>query len=78
MICNNPYLVDNQRHTLHIKLCGEQVLIRHEYLGVRGQQLLTLHNLDTNAPSRLVNQQTQFDRAQRSYLDSCFQPFVFT
>ena len=26
-ICNNPYLVDNQRHTLHIKLCDVLALI---------------------------------------------------
>ena len=26
MICNSPYLAYNQRHTLHIKLCGVLVL----------------------------------------------------
>jgi hypothetical protein len=57
MICSNPYLGDSPHQTLHKALGGELALDHHEYLEVRGQQLLTLRNLNKIAPFQLVNQQ---------------------
>jgi hypothetical protein len=51
---------------VHKAHAGELALDHHEYLEVRGQQLLTLRNLNKIAPFQLVNQLTLVDpgRAQ--------------